>query len=330
MSSLPLPAGTTAHAQPCPEARTGFVFICPGRHEANRGYPCAAGTGANLNRVLEVLHQRRSDLFPSASRWQYVVTNSWDRVEYPALTGRSVPTEGEVLMPANLERLAREIAALERVVAFGLVVAHDFCPCIIGNKILRFARLYGFEHQVRDCFIKSVPQIRLGQGIRQHKSNTKNRCVAIGIGAAHLPTHPVPALFVHGFLQSATENFGGIVEGADADEIFTGSRRREFGRSAFEIRSGQCAILVIIDGAQGCPGFRLPMGGLFHAGIEEEVGLGGEKGRRTGGENEQDRRCLCRYFMDFVQHTDCYFVEVRRTPGLFSMLPFRRCTNRII
>ena len=40
-------------------------------------------------------------------------------MEYPALTGRSVPTEGEVLMPANLERLAREIAALERVVACG-------------------------------------------------------------------------------------------------------------------------------------------------------------------------------------------------------------------
>ena len=119
MSLPPLPAGTTAHAQPCPGARTGFVFICPGRHEANRGYPCAAGTGANLNRVLEVLHQRRPDLFPSTSRWQYVVTNSWDRVEYPALTGRSVPTEGEVLMPANLERLAREIAALERVVACG-------------------------------------------------------------------------------------------------------------------------------------------------------------------------------------------------------------------
>ena len=41
-------------------------------------------------------------------------------MEYPALTGRSVPTEGEVLMPANLERLAAaEIAALERVVACG-------------------------------------------------------------------------------------------------------------------------------------------------------------------------------------------------------------------
>ena len=72
--------------------------------------PPHIAAGANLNRVLEVLHQRRPDLFSSASRWQYVVTNSWDRVEYPALTGRSVPTEGEVLMPANLERLAREIA----------------------------------------------------------------------------------------------------------------------------------------------------------------------------------------------------------------------------
>lgn len=114
-----LPAGTTPHAQPCPGARTGFVFICPGRHEANRGYPCAAGTGANLNRVLEVLHRRRPAQFPSASRWEYVITNSWDRVEYPGLTGRSVPTEGEVLTPVNLERLAREIDALERVVACG-------------------------------------------------------------------------------------------------------------------------------------------------------------------------------------------------------------------
>ena len=115
----PLPDGTTPHAQPCPGARTGFVFICPGRHEANRGYPCAAGTGANLNRVLVVLHRRRPDLFPSVSRWKYVITNSWDRVEYPALTERSVPTEADVLTPANLERLAREIDVLERVVACG-------------------------------------------------------------------------------------------------------------------------------------------------------------------------------------------------------------------
>ena len=72
----PCPRAMTAHAQPCPEARTGFVFICPGRHEANRGYPCAAVPAPTSTACLEVLHQRRPDLFPSASRgWQHVVTN---------------------------------------------------------------------------------------------------------------------------------------------------------------------------------------------------------------------------------------------------------------
>lgn len=111
--------GSTPHHQPSPGARVGFVFICPGRFEASRGYPCAAGTGANLARVLTELHARRPDLFPSASRNEYVITNSWSAVEYPALTDRSVPTEAEVLQPANLQRLAGEIAGLERIVACG-------------------------------------------------------------------------------------------------------------------------------------------------------------------------------------------------------------------
>ena len=109
----------SAHHQPCPGARTGFVFICPGRFEAARGYPCAAGTGANLARALVELHARRPDLFPSPSRDKYVITNSWENIEYSALSGRSVPTAAEVLDPGNLDRLRREIGALAAVVACG-------------------------------------------------------------------------------------------------------------------------------------------------------------------------------------------------------------------
>jgi uracil-DNA glycosylase len=137
-----LPAGTTVHCQPSPAARTGFVFICPGRHEANRGYPCAAGTGANLNRVLAVLHERRPDLFPSADRSKYVITNSWDRVEYPALTGRSVPTEDEVLAPDNLARLAAEIARLDHVVACG-AQARAAVQALVAAGRLRARTAYG-------------------------------------------------------------------------------------------------------------------------------------------------------------------------------------------
>ena len=95
------------------------MFIGPGRHEARRGYPCAAGTGANLGRVLAMLHARRPDRFPSPDREKYVITNSWDRIEYPALTGRSVPQEAEVLATANLDRLRGEIQSLHLIVACG-------------------------------------------------------------------------------------------------------------------------------------------------------------------------------------------------------------------
>lgn len=107
------------HHQPCPDARVGFVFICPGRFEASRGYPCAAGTGANLARVLVALHARAPALFPSPSRDMYVITNCWSTIEYPALTGRSVPSEAEALAAPNLARLQGEIATLDIIVACG-------------------------------------------------------------------------------------------------------------------------------------------------------------------------------------------------------------------
>lgn len=119
MAPLAAAPGLTVHHQPCPGATTGFVFICPGRFEAQRGYPCAAGTGANLARVLLELHRRDPRRFASPHRAAYVVTNAWPQVEYPALTGRSVPTVAEVLQPANLERLAAELAGLRWVVACG-------------------------------------------------------------------------------------------------------------------------------------------------------------------------------------------------------------------
>jgi len=109
----------TPHLQLCAGARAGFVFICPGRFEASRGFPCAAGTGANLARALLRLHARLPTRFATADRAAYVITNSWEGVEYPALTGRSVPSEAEVLTDGNLHRLAAELSGLETIVACG-------------------------------------------------------------------------------------------------------------------------------------------------------------------------------------------------------------------
>ncbi|MCX7694040.1 hypothetical protein LCC91_13255 [Tepidimonas taiwanensis] len=135
-------AATTVHHQPCPGARTGFVFICPGRFEAQRGYPCAAGTGANLARVLVALHGLDPQRFPSPYRVDYVITNAWPQVEYPALTGRSVPTVAEVLQSENLARLAAELAGLRTVVACG-AQAHEAVRALRASGALAAEVAYG-------------------------------------------------------------------------------------------------------------------------------------------------------------------------------------------
>jgi hypothetical protein len=133
MSGLLSASAASVHCQPSPGALLAFVFICPGRFEASRGYPCAAGTGANLARALVVLNRLAPAIFPSSHRADYVVTNAWPVVEYPALTGRSVPTEAEVLRPDNLLRLAGEIAGVERVVACG-AQAHAALQALAAHR----------------------------------------------------------------------------------------------------------------------------------------------------------------------------------------------------
>ena len=142
------------HLQTCAQARTGFVFICPGRHGAARGYPCAAGTGANLARALPLLHQRLPPDFASPLREAYVITNAWDRVEYPALTQRSVPLVSEVLEPANLDRLAAEIAHLQAIVACG-AQAHAAVRALAERGAIR-ARL-AFARHLSQRSVNMIP-----------------------------------------------------------------------------------------------------------------------------------------------------------------------------
>jgi hypothetical protein len=115
----------TARGNPChlhqPEiyASTGFIFICPGRYEEKECRPCSGQTGQGLKDGLAHLHRLRPDWFPSADRYDYLITNAWDRVEYKAKTGRSMPTSVEVAVRRNVERLYSEIARLDRVIACG-------------------------------------------------------------------------------------------------------------------------------------------------------------------------------------------------------------------
>src|SRR5688572_12744209 len=106
-------------ALPDHPSETGFVFICPGRFEETAGYPCAGQTGRMLEAALPLLSQALPSTFPTGRRESYLITNAWPKAEYPAKTGRSVPTEAEIMSGENIERLFQEVGALRFVVACG-------------------------------------------------------------------------------------------------------------------------------------------------------------------------------------------------------------------
>lgn len=122
------------HIQPSKGAKVAFVFACPGRHEEKAGYPCAGATGVNLDSAIQRLHALRSDIFTSPDRKNYLITNAWSTVEYNGKTQRSLPTILEVLSRSNINRLARELADIELVIACGehAVVAVTLCQEYMG------------------------------------------------------------------------------------------------------------------------------------------------------------------------------------------------------
>lgn len=84
-----------------------IVLSCPGRYEMIAGYPAAKTTGANLDKLLELLCEKLNRL--DITRANITITNSWPHVEFLKLTGRSEPTKQEIIQPHNIARLSKEL-----------------------------------------------------------------------------------------------------------------------------------------------------------------------------------------------------------------------------
>lgn len=100
-----------------------FVFACPGQREKLAQKVVAGSTGKNLDKLLSVLQSSENEkiqkLFPSASRYDYLITNSSDIVHYKALDGQTLPNKKEYSKEKNIKRLCYELSSSEYVIAFG-------------------------------------------------------------------------------------------------------------------------------------------------------------------------------------------------------------------
>lgn len=123
------------HLQPCTGATAAFVFSCPGQKEELLGHPCAGATGRNLDLALPKLHAQCPDRFRSPLRSDYVLTNSWSQIEYPAKTGRSEATIAEVLSVDNLDRLEQELDGIQTIVICGQKAKHAVLALQAQNRL---------------------------------------------------------------------------------------------------------------------------------------------------------------------------------------------------
>ena len=105
--------------------RTAFVFSVPGRHEKTCSQPVAGATGRNLEDALTILHRRRPDLFGSSKRYDYRITNAYDKPIWPKQNkGRSEATAGEIEGRSNRDRVVRELKGCNLIVWCGKKAQH--------------------------------------------------------------------------------------------------------------------------------------------------------------------------------------------------------------
>lgn len=133
------------------------VLSCPGQAEeqAIPQGPAKGQTGKNLATLLDILSQQKE--FSSLTRDEIVVTNSWDKIEYPDKTDRSEATISEILDPRNLDRLAAEVEGISKfILCFGdNAIATIQCLSYAG-KVNANVKIVNFVHLGNQALNSSI------------------------------------------------------------------------------------------------------------------------------------------------------------------------------
>ena len=158
---------STPHYEAGTENKIAVIFSCPGRYEEAAGRPAARMTGRNLEVLLEILNKKLgTDDF---TREKITITNSWDRVEYPAKTGRSEATAKELLSEKNLKRIIKEITYVTK-----FIIVSGFKASIVIKKIIENDKIS------KNIKIVYIPHLGMMSLNLQIKSDVHNLPIKVG------------------------------------------------------------------------------------------------------------------------------------------------------
>ena len=150
-----------------------FLFSCPGQMEEDLKKPVACQTGINLNMLLKILNEQNKDIFPYTNRYDYRITNTWDKVEYQAKTGRTEATLKDIKESQNLERLEQELKDKKTLILFGKNAKNiknllNFNGIIIESRHLSFQSINQINKDIHGTVLQ-----------KKQEGNTEKRLVVI-------------------------------------------------------------------------------------------------------------------------------------------------------
>ena len=153
--------------------KVAFVFSCPGQNEEKAQKPVAGQTGKNLDALLVYLNKKNSTIFRDTDRYEYRITNAWDKVEFESRTGRSEATQKEIKEEENLLRIENELKGMNTLILFGDRAQYiesllNFTGKIIESRHLSLQSINQIEEDIHGTHL-----------LKAQKGNTEKRLVVV-------------------------------------------------------------------------------------------------------------------------------------------------------
>ena len=99
--------------------KIAFVFSCPGKEEDKCNKVCSGQTGINLSDLISVLAEKKPTVFASRNKYDYLITNASDAIQYMDKDKRTEPLKSEILLAENLYRLEHELKDCSLIICMG-------------------------------------------------------------------------------------------------------------------------------------------------------------------------------------------------------------------
>lgn len=163
--------------KPSDDVTVACVFSCPGRKEEKNNEFLSGNTGNNFIKLINILNQKKPDIFASTKKEGYHIENASNHIYYKFYLSkkdkRTTPYISDIKSKTNIERIKDSLSKMNIVISFGkdaekALIAADI-PFIKGMCHLGTKGLSSIDGESSEDKISNIAENILEQLSKQGK-----------------------------------------------------------------------------------------------------------------------------------------------------------------